>query len=263
MGDDHVYREVSAASDTVVYGVSLWEARHGPEKNQSMKQIWTDHTNGGGNLTHKGAILVIELLLPGRIKTDAFNEFWSCCPSDNLWSTDDLRWQRMLRHLREELGKWCERGDALKKYFAPEPDYYDRKLHKKMDKTLQSGMLAFRNGKLLDLSNLDRCKVRDLKPTDFVSISGTICWNLPDKEEFLAQWNESQMCNDSQMYESSQLYESEWDYLLKKIQKNFSDTASMQQVSKRIVWAILHSSSPLPRRTITDFWRAAAEDPHQ
>ena len=226
MGDDHVYREVSAASDTVVYGVSLWEARHGPEKNQSMKQIWTDHTNGGGNLTHKGAILVIELLLPGRIKTDAFNEFWSCCPSDNLWSTDDLRWQRMLRHL-------------------------------------QSGMLAFRNGKLLDLSNLDRCKVRDLKPTDFVRISGTICWNLPDKEEFLAQWNESQMCNDSQMYESSQLYESEWDYLLKKIQKNFSDTASMQQVSKRIVWAILHSSSPLPRRTITDFWRAAAEDPHQ
>lgn len=51
---------------------------------------------------------------------------------------------------------------------------YDPTLHEKMDKTLGPGLLAFRNGRLLELDT-DKPSVCSLAPTDYVSVAGGHC----------------------------------------------------------------------------------------
>ena len=195
------------AADAVANGVPVAEV-------VTVQSIRAAHSDENGQLTRDGAVKIIELLAHGRIKVDAFDHFWTCDLDDNRWSTSDMRWKRMLRRMRNELGVWCEKGAALKAYFAPEPDYYDPQLHEKMDKTLQSGMLCFRNGKLLDLSDASSYGVRDLQLTDYVSITGAIDRDLPPEADFVAKWT------------SHQLH----DELVEKIRKNFSDDTSALQV---------------------------------
>ena len=197
------------AADAVANGVPVAEV-------VTVQSIRAAHSDENGRLTRDGAVKIIELLAHGRIKVDAFDHFWTCDLDDSRWSTttSDMRWQRMLRRMRNELGVWCEKGAALKAYFAPEPDYYDPQLHEKMDKTLQSGMLCFRNGKLLDLSDASSYGVRDLQPTDYVSITGAIDRDLPPEADFDAKWMSDQLR----------------DELVEKIRKNFSDDTSALQV---------------------------------
>eukprot|EP00966_Prymnesium_polylepis_P007479 171941-Prymnesium_polylepis.2 len=94
-----------------------------------------------------------------------------------------------------------------------------------MDKTLQPGMLCFRNGKLLDLSDASSYDVRDLQPTDYVSITGAIDRDLPPEADFDAKWMSDQLR----------------DELVEKIRKNFSDDTSALQV---------HTPPPSPQGAV-------------
>jgi len=194
---------------------------------QEIAQVWVtmpEDKDGEKKLTRDGAVKIIDLRAPGRIKVDAFDHFWTCELGDNRWSTSDTRFKRMLRRMRGDLREWCEKGETLKTYFLYEPDYYDPALHEKMDKTLKSGMLPFRSGWLLDLRDATQPVYRELEATDYVSFTGTIDRDLPPLAEFTAKWA------------SDQLY----DELKEIIGKNFSDATSCEQVMERIAWAILH-----------------------
>ena len=93
-----------------------------------------------------------------------------------------------------------------------------------LDKTLAPGMLAFRNGLVLDLSDADRPAVRALAPADCGSATGTVDRDLPPRDVLGAKWA------DDELYGA----------LRAKLGKNFSDGASARQVLERLAWAILH-----------------------
>eukprot|EP00966_Prymnesium_polylepis_P196193 4547241-Prymnesium_polylepis.1 len=85
-----------------------------------------------------------------------------------------------------------------------------------MDKMLGPGLLAFRNGRLLELDT-DKPFVRSLAPTDYVSVAGAVDRDLPATNELAATW-----AND-EMYSA----------LYAKLSKNFSDEASCKQTLER------------------------------
>ena len=189
-----------------------------------IKESMPAGRDGEKKLTRDGAVQIIEVLAPGRFKRDAFGSFWSCCLVDNRWSTASDRYECMIFDMREFLEEWADKPEALKTYFMRDRAYYDPALHEKMDKTLEPGMLAFRNGEMLDLRDAKKPIVRKLDATDYVSVTGTIDRDLPQLDELNAKWA------------SEQLY----DELKEKISKNFSDEASVLQVMERLAWAILH-----------------------
>mmetsp|Transcript_82832 Transcript_82832/g.165327 ORF Transcript_82832/g.165327 Transcript_82832/m.165327 type:complete len:646 (-) Transcript_82832:147-2084(-) len=177
-----------------------------------------------GHLTRDGAITILNLRAPGRFKVDVFSKFWSCDLDDNCWSTDEVRWERWVFDLRADLGKWAEKAGDLKAYIMRDRTYYDRTLHEKLDKTLESGMLAFRNGYLLDLRDAYQPCHRPLHATDYVSTTGVIERDLPPIDQFNAKWTSDQLLNE----------------LKEKIGKNFSDEVSEQQTEEHFAWAIMH-----------------------
>eukprot|EP00966_Prymnesium_polylepis_P325777 7381722-Prymnesium_polylepis.1 len=169
----------------------------------------THRTVRTAELTRDGAVKILMLRAPGRFAVDAFSKFWSCELGDNRWSTDDVRFKRLLFRMRGDLEHWAENEGALESYFERDPDYYDPTLHEKMDKTLGAG---------------DTHLVRALAPTDYVSVAGAVDRDLPDDDELDAKWG------DDAMFRA----------LHAKLRKNFSDEASCKQTLERFAWAICH-----------------------
>ena len=64
------------------------------------------------------------------------------------------------------------------------PANNDLTLQEKRDRTLDPGMLAFRNGKVLDLRAQEPL-VRPIMPEDYVTTEGAIDRDLPDNAEAL------------------------------------------------------------------------------
>ena len=183
----------------------------------------THHDKEADQLTREGAMKILDLRAPGRFVRDVTSSFWSCDPEDNRWSMDESRWATLLRDFEKDLGIWAEKPGELKTYILSARKYHDDEFHEKLDHTLASGMIAFRNGMLLDLRTNDP-KIRALQPEDYVSMPGTIDRKLPDYDEVVRQWGD----------------DGKRDNLEAVLRKNFSDMESYQQVMERIAWAVLH-----------------------
>ena len=110
---------------------------------------------------------MVDILLSGRFKRDFKDIFWTCT-KENTWSTSDSIFTEILTTLEShDLGE----GNApLQKVFLNLVYEYSNKrssefkkrlsnlhsdptFHEKLDRTLGSGKLAFRNGRVLDLSS--------------------------------------------------------------------------------------------------------------
>jgi hypothetical protein len=185
-----------------------------------VAHIKATHRDDKDKLTRDGAVKIIELRAPGRIKVDVKSNLWSCEFGDNRWSTDETRFARLLRCLRTDLEDWSEEDSKLRAYYKPEPSYYDPSFHERLDRTLGPARLPFRNGKLLDLSEYSGPSVRDLAPEDYVSV--VVDRALPD--DWCAAWDDDTKLGD----------------LCITLRHNFCDQASCEQVLERLGYAVLH-----------------------
>lgn len=196
-----------------------------------------NYNHGGVNFNHATTCVymakVVDLLLPDRFKRDSADGFWSCATDTNTWSTSDSLFTELVRKLESHQDRIekknvflqlvyaysNERASKLKKELAN--IHGDRTFHEKLDRTLMSGQLAFRNGYLLDLSSTVP-SFDSLTPEHYVSVTGTIDRDLPKYDDFCAKWHD-----DTTLEE-----------LERMIRKNFCDEASYRQVMERLAWAI-------------------------
>jgi len=137
---------------------------------------------------------VLDVLLPGRFKLDTISDtLWTCDTQTNVWTTKDTTFGTLLNVLETHAVvhylsaptdfKTLLRGYGVKHFkdlqtrMTSTLTNHDSTFHKTRDRSLLPGMLAFRNGKVLDLSG-KKPRLRDLAPEDHVSV--TIERDLPE-----------------------------------------------------------------------------------
>ena len=181
---------------------------------------------------------MLDVLLPGRFKLDTISKtLWTCDTQTNVWCTDDTTFGTLLNRLKTHevvdflsaptdfktllCGYKVDYFSKLKTSVSRTDTNHDSTFHETRDRSLAPGMLAFRNGKVLDLSGPEPA-LRDLAPEDHVSV--TIERDLPEFDTLAGAWSD----------------DAKYEELKVKLSKNFSDEVSMQQVLERLAWAVLH-----------------------
>ena len=181
---------------------------------------------------------VLDVLLPGRFKLDTSSDtLWTCDTQTNVWTTKDTTFRTLLNilethdvvdYLSEPMdfktllyGYQVKYFSELKTRMTSSLTNHDSIFYQTRDRSLAPGMLAFRNGKVLDLGGKEP-GLRDLVPENHVSV--TVERDLPDFDTLASEWSD----------------DAKYQEIKAKLRKNFSDDASYRQVLERLAWAVLH-----------------------